>query len=106
MAAPGASPSLRRLLRPRSIAVIGGKAAGAVVAQLDRLGYAGEIWPVHPRAAEVEGRRAYPSVAALPAAPDAAFLGINRHDSIEVMGALAARGAGGAVAYASGFAEA
>ncbi len=106
MAAPGASHSLRRLLRPRSIAVIGGKAAGAVVAQLDRLGYAGEIWPVHPRAAEVEGRRAYPSVAALPAAPDAAFLGINRHDSIEVMGALAARGAGGAVAYASGFAEA
>lgn len=96
---------LSRLLRPRSIAVLGGKAAAEVVRQGDRIGFGGEIWPVHPYRAEVEGRKAYRSIADLPAAPDATFLGINRHLTIEAMGALARRGAGGAVAYASGFSE-
>ena len=102
--APG--PDLARLLRPRSIAVLGGRLAAEVIRQCDRMGFAGEIWPVHPERETLEGRRAYRSVAALPAAPDAAFLAVNRDLSLEAMAALAARGAGGAVAYASGFAEA
>jgi acyl-CoA synthetase (NDP forming) len=97
---------LSRLLRPRSIAVLGGKPAAEVIRQLHRIGYEGEIWPIHPRLDEVAGLRAYRSVAELPAAPDAAFLGVNRHATIEIVEALAARGAGGAVVYASGFAEA
>src|SRR5260370_10156151 len=92
-ASPGA---LHRLLRPRAIAVFGGKAAAAAIRQLRRIGYQGQIWPVHPRHDTVEGLRAYRSVAELPAAPDAAFLGINRELTIEVIAALAARGAGGA----------
>ncbi len=96
---------LSRLLRPRSVAVLGGKPAAEVIRQLRRIGYGGEIWPIHPRLDEVAGLRAYRSVAALPAAPDAAFLGVNRHATIEMVEALAARGAGGAVVYASGFAE-
>src|SRR3546814_1406822 len=98
--------SLERLLRPKTIAVFGGGPAAAVVAQCDRLGFAGEIWPVHPSKAEVGGRRAYRSVADLPGAPDAAFVAVNRHLTIEVVRALAAAGAGGAVCYASGFREA
>jgi len=85
--------------------VLGGKPAAEVIRQLRRIGYGGEIWPIHPRLDEVAGLRAYRSVAALPAAPDAAFLGVNRHATIEMVEALAARGAGGAVVYASGFAE-
>jgi acyl-CoA synthetase (NDP forming) len=38
-------------------------------------------------------------------APDAAFLGVNRHATIDSVAALAARGAGGVVVYAAGFAE-
>lgn len=98
--------SLDRLLRPKSIAVFGGGPAAAVVAQCDRLGYAGTIWPVHPDKDEIGGRRAYRSVAALPGVPDAAFVAVNRHLTIEVVRALAAAGAGGAVCYASGFREA
>lgn len=101
----GAQGTLSRLLRPRTIAVFGGRAAAEVVRQSDRMGFRGEIWPVHPRHQSVEGRRAFRSVAALPSAPDAAFLAINRHLTVEVVSALAERGAGGAVAYASGFAE-
>ncbi|GAB4375903.1 MAG: acetate--CoA ligase family protein [Kiloniellaceae bacterium] len=98
--------SLERLLRPRSIAVIGGGPAAEVVRQCDRMGYTGEIWPVHPSKDAVQGRRAYRSVAELPEAPDAAFVAVNRHLTIEVVRELAARGAGGAVCYASGFREA
>ncbi|WP_407193156.1 acetate--CoA ligase family protein [Bradyrhizobium sp. STM 3566] len=96
---------LERLLRPKSIAVFGGRQAASVVAQSIGMGFAGEIWPVHPTKQEVAGRKAYRSVADLPDAPDAAFVGVNRHLTIEVIAALAARGAGGAVCYASGFLE-
>lgn len=96
---------LSRLLRPRSIAVIGGKPAAEVIRQSRRMGFAGDIWPVHPQHETVEGLPAFRSVAELPGAPDAVFLGINRHAVIEVTAALAERGAGGAVCYASGFAE-
>jgi acyl-CoA synthetase (NDP forming) len=96
---------LARLLSPRSIAVIGGRPAAELIRQARRIGYAGEIWPVHPNKDEIEGIRAFRSVADLPAAPDAAFVGINRAATVETIAALAARGAGGAVAYAAGFAE-
>ncbi|HMA13503.1 MAG TPA: CoA-binding protein, partial [Kiloniellaceae bacterium] len=98
--------SLERLLRPRSIAVFGGGPAAAVIAQCDRLGFAGELWPVHPEKAEIGGRRAYRGVAELPGAPDAAFVAVNRHLTIDIVRDLAAAGAGGAVCYASGFREA
>lgn len=96
---------LERLLRPKSIAVFGGAQAAAVVAQSIKMGFAGEIWPVHPTKDEVAGRKAYRSVADLPGAPDAAFVGVNRHLTIEVTKALAERGAGGAVCFAAGFLE-
>ncbi|MFO1035751.1 MAG: acetate--CoA ligase family protein [Geminicoccaceae bacterium] len=96
---------LRRLLHPRSIAVFGGKEAEAVVHACDGMGYAGEVWPVHPRKTEVLGRRCYRSVADLPGAPDAAFIGVNRELTIGIVRELATAGAGGAITYASGFKE-
>ncbi len=105
-AGPRRQPDLSRLLRPRSIAVSGGKFAAEVIRQCDRMGFDGEIWPLHPRLETLEGRDAFRTVGDLPAAPDAAFLGVNRNASLDVMAALAERGTGGAVAYASGYAEA
>jgi acetyl-CoA synthetase len=99
-------PSLDRLIRPRSIAVFGGKEARRVIEQCDRMGFSGDIWPVHLKLDEVLGRRCYRSVSELPTAPDAAFVGVNRTLTIDIVRALAERGAGGAVCYASGFREA
>jgi len=96
---------LARLLRPRHIAVFGGRFAAEVIRQSERIGFAGEIWPVNPGRADVGGRPCFADVAALPQAPDASFIAAPREASIEIVGALAARGAGGAVCYASGFAE-
>ena len=57
------------------------------------------------RRAEIEGVPACRGVADLPVAPDAAFVSIPADATIEAVGDLAAMGAGGAVCYASGFAE-
>ena len=97
---------LSRLLRPNSVAVIGGGAWGrAVVEGLRRFGYGGDIWPVHPTAAQVGGVAAVPSLSALPGAPDAAYVAVNRDSTIATLAHLSAMGAGGAVCFASGFSE-
>ena len=98
--------TLERLLRPRSIAAIGGLQARRVVEQCRLMGYEGDIWPVHPTRKEVEGLPAYASVAELPGSPDAAFIGVNRHLTIKIVKQLRARDCGGAICYASGFLEA
>ncbi len=98
---------LERLLRPRSVAVVGGGAwCHSVIAQCEAMGFSGPIWPVHRSAAMVGGLGAFPSVEDLPEPPDAVFVGVNRHASIDVVRSLAAIGAGGAVCFASGFSEA
>ena len=96
---------LARLLNPRSVAVIGGAPAAAVVRQCQKLGYTGEIWPVHPKKPDMHGVECFPTIADLPGIPDAAFVAVNRHLTIEAVERLAALGAGGAVCYASGFSE-
>ncbi len=97
---------LDRLLKPQSIAVFGGGWAEEVVRQCHRIGYQGEIWPVHPDKAAIEGHHCYRSLAELPGVPDAAFVAINRHATVDLIRDLNAAGAGGAVCFASGFKEA
>lgn len=98
--------SFERLLKPHSIAVFGGAQAQEVIRQSDRMGYKGEIWPVHPKETEILGRTVYRSVEDLPGSPDAAYVGVNRYLTIDIVRDLAARGAGGAICYATGFSEA
>ncbi|MCR9256500.1 MAG: acetate--CoA ligase family protein [Alphaproteobacteria bacterium] len=98
---------LDRLLRPRTVAVIGGGAwSASAVEQNVEIGFPGEIWPVHPTRETIGGKPVYRSIDDLPAAPDAAFIAVNREATIEVVAALADRGAGGAICFASGFREA
>ncbi|MBO9448483.1 acetate--CoA ligase family protein [Ruegeria sp. R14_0] len=99
--------SLTRLLHPTSIAVIGGGAwCISVIEQARKFGFQGDIWPVHPKAGALAGEAAFASLEDLPASPDVAFVGINRHATIEAVAALSDMGAGGAVCFASGFTEA
>ena len=99
--------NLDRLLRPKSIAVIGGGPwCTNVILQLQKFGFAGPIWPVHPSKPTIADIPAYPSIESLPATPDASFIGINSHATIEAVKALVQQGAGGAVCFASGFQEA
>ena len=85
---------LSRLLRPRHIAVFGGAWARNVIDQLQKIGFDGEIWPVHPTKPEISGLKAYSDVAHLPSAPDASFIGVNRNLTPQILGALSQAGAG------------
>lgn len=87
------------------MAVYGGSYAEAVIAQCDAMGYRGEVWPVHPSRDAVRGRPCFRRAADLPGSPDAAFIGVNREASVQIVRELSARGAGGAVVFASGFGE-
>ncbi|MCA8074865.1 acetate--CoA ligase family protein [Burkholderia cepacia] len=100
-----AAANLRRLLEPASIAFVGGRGIAGAVQRCRDYGYAGEIWLVNPNHAEIDGVRCHASVADLPAAPDAVFVAVAARQAIDVVRALAERGAGGAIVYASGFSE-
>lgn len=97
---------LRRLLRPRSIAVLGSGWAANVVEQCRKMGFDGPVWPVHPTRDQIAGAPCFRSLADLPEAPDATFIGVNRHATLDVVAELAAMGAGGATCFASGWEEA
>jgi len=100
------SRDLSRLLRPKTIAIIGGGAwCRSVLGQLRKADFPGKIWLVHPKGGVIEGLPVHTSIGDLPEAPDASFVGINRDATIDVVAALSEMGAGGAVCFASGFAE-
>lgn len=72
---------LQRLFKPASIAVIGGGAwCRSVILSLDRIGFDGPVWHVHPTA---EG--AYRTISDLPGAPDACFIGVNRSATVDAL---------------------
>lgn len=96
---------LGRLLRPKSVAVMGGGWSANVLRSLKKAGYQGEIFALHPKKAEVEGVPAFRDLADLPRVPDAVFVGVNRDATIETVARLSAMGAGGAVCFASGWSE-
>jgi acyl-CoA synthetase (NDP forming) len=108
------SPSRRdligRLLRPRSIAVIGASADfakinGRPLKHLIEKGYAGSILPVNPKYAEIGGRACYPSIAALPEAADLAVVAVPAQEVTASIAALGQRGIKAAVIFSSGFGE-
>ncbi|MBB5701167.1 acyl-CoA synthetase (NDP forming) [Ochrobactrum daejeonense] len=97
--------NLSRVLRPRSIAVFGGGWSTSVLRQCRKLGFDGELWPVHPTRDTIDDLPCYRSVADLPGAPDVSFIGVNRDGTIDIVRELSERGSGGAVCFASGFSE-
>jgi acyl-CoA synthetase (NDP forming) len=97
--------NLRRLLKPRHVCIVGGQAMEDSIRRCADTGFAGEIWVVNPKRSELGGHKCYPSIADLPAAPDATFIAVPREPTIDILRALNAAGAGGAICYAAGYAE-
>jgi acyl-CoA synthetase (NDP forming) len=99
---------LARLIAPRSIAVVGASTrAGAFgMRTLENLAhYTGEVFPVNAKYESVAGRKCYPSLAALPHAPDCVVLVVPREGAEAALEEAAAAGAGGVIVYASGYGE-
>lgn len=105
-----ARTALERLLRPRSIAVVGASpeptsVAGLLITNISRFDYAGELHFVSRSRDEVNGRRCFKSIDELPDGIDAAVLVVPQVAVRESVEACGKRGIGGAVVYASGFSE-
>jgi len=96
---------LDRLLNPKSIALFGGAWAENVIQQLQKSGYAGKVWPVHPKRDTICGIPCFKDISELPDPPDASFVGVNRALSIDIISKLNEMDAGGATCFASGFLE-
>lgn len=98
---------LSRLLAPKTIAVVGGGVWCAnLIRECRKIGFAGQVWPIHPTREDIAGLPCFRSIHDLPAAPDACFIGVNREATIALVAELASLKAGGAVCFASGFREA
>jgi acetate---CoA ligase (ADP-forming) len=97
--------ALRRLLAPRTLALIGGNWADAALAASRAIGFEGEVWRVHPSRTSQPAEHYYRSVDELPAAPDATFVAAPNREVPAIAAALARRGAGGFVCFAAGFSE-
>jgi acetyl-CoA synthetase len=101
---------LSRLLRPRSVAVVGatdraGSYAAQALLNLETIGFAGAVWGVNPTRTEVLGRPCVPTLADLPDAADAVIVAIPAAGVAEVIEQAGARGCGGAVIFSAGFGE-
>jgi acetate---CoA ligase (ADP-forming) len=94
---------------PRTIAVVGASPKGGygltTLDNLATLGFNGEISVVHPTVDEVQGHPAVPSLSALDHIPDAVAVAVPAIAVPGVLAEAAELGVGGAVVYASGFAE-
>ena len=99
--------NLEYLFRPNSIALFGASERPAsvgstVMRNLIAGGFAGPLYPVNPRHAEIFGRRAFPSVADLPEAPDLAVIATPAPTVPGIIGELGARGTRAAVVLTAG----
>jgi acetyltransferase len=96
---------------PSSIAIVGAskdptKRGFRSIQKLLEDGFEGEIYPVNPKEAEILGKTAYPSVAAIPGPVDLALVCTPAKTLPDVIAQCGAKGVKGAVVLAGGFAEA
>ena len=109
-ASPGRFASLTPLLAPRSIAVIGASSdptriGGRPIAFMKDQKFQGAIYPVNPMRAEIQGLKAYASIADLPEVPDVAIVAVPADIAVKAVADLAKLGVKGVVMFTAGFAE-
>ncbi|HEY2151812.1 MAG TPA: GNAT family N-acetyltransferase [Vicinamibacterales bacterium] len=102
--------SLRSLLEPESVAVVGAsrdlRSIGRrVLKALSASGFRGPIYPVNPHATELDGLRCYASLTEIPRGTDLAILTVPRAIVLDVVAQCAAAGVKSLVVITAGFAE-
>lgn len=106
----GARAKLEKLLRPRSIALIGasattGSLGDSVLANLEQAGYAGSLYLVNPKRPVIRGRQCLGSVDEVPEKVDCVVLAIPGPSVLASVRTCAAKGFGAAIVFSAGFAE-
>src|SRR5437870_1652601 len=102
--------AMNRIMKPDAVAVIGasaedGKIGNSVMKNLINGGYKGEIYPIHPKAGEIMGRKAYKSVKDVPGKIDIAVFAIPAKFVAQALIEVGEKKIAGAILIPSGFAE-
>jgi acyl-CoA synthetase (NDP forming) len=102
--------TLENFFRPRSVAIVGaspqpGSARNTLVRVLLKHGFNGRVYPVSPSHTEIEGLKAYASIAQLPEVPDLALIITPAHTVPAIIAECGAKGIRSAIVYSSGFEE-
>ncbi len=108
----GAAPQadLTAVFEPRSVAVVGAsatpnKAGFNILQNLLTLGYEGEVYPVNPKAGEILGLKAYPTVDQIPHQVETAIIATPAGVVVDVMKGCARKGVKAVIIISSGFSE-
>ena len=101
---------LQSALNPSSVAVIGAsdnihKIGGRPIFYMQKYGYQGKVYPINPGRSEIQGHKAYASLADLPEVPELALIVVGGDKTLATVEDCAARGVKSAVIIASGFGE-
>jgi len=102
--------AMNRIMKPDAVAVIGasaeaGKIGNSVMKNLINGGYQGKIYPIHPKADEIMGHKAYASVKDVPGVIDVAVFAIPAKFVAQALTEVGEKKIPGAVLIPSGFAE-
>src|SRR3954463_8028277 len=102
--------AMNRIMMPKAVALIGasaedGKIGNSVMKNLINGGYMGEIYPIHPSADSIMGKKAYRSVKEVPAEIDVAVFAIPARFVAQALTEVGEKKVPGAVLIPSGFAE-
>jgi len=102
--------AISRLLKPRSVAIIGAsadaaKTSGRPVSYLVKHGFTGAIYPVNPKVNRIGELTCYPDIKSLPTVPDVAIVLLGAERAHLAVRELAALGTAAAIVLASGYAE-
>src|SRR5690606_30643793 len=104
------SISLRPLLAPRSIAIIGasdrsGSIGEIILNSLKKIDFQGRVWPVNPKYESLAGHACFRSLDDLEEPPDVAAICLKGSNAIKEIRNLVRVGGKAAVIYDGGFAE-
>jgi acetyltransferase len=108
--APVSNNAIARLFHPNSVVLVGasdrpGHWSRRVFDNLRRFGFAGRVFPVNPGRADIWGVPCFPTLAALPEAPDHLAIFTPADVTLRVLRDSGAAGAQSATVYAAGFGE-
>jgi acetyl coenzyme A synthetase (ADP forming)-like protein len=101
---------MNRIMKPKAVAVIGasaenGKIGNSVMKNLINGGYKGEIYPIHPKADEIMGKKVYKSVKDVPGEIDIAVFAIPANFVAAALTECGEKKIVGAILIPSGYAE-
>jgi len=100
----------QNLFHPKTIAVIGAsndplKPGGSVIKNIKENGFCGQLWAVNPKTGDVLDLPTYPSIEALPDAPDLAIVAIPSALVLPTIEELSKRKTGAVIILTAGFGE-